>query len=294
MSSQVAFYLLGYKGFVVLKDFLNKFQSEIINCIIIAEDSSIENDYFLEITQLCKRNKITYYRRREETAFEADLIFAVGWRWLINKKTNKLIVLHDSLLPRYRGFNPLVTALLNKDRTIGVTALFASEEYDKGDIILQKSINIEYPIKLIHAIEKIAYIYSDIIIEICNDFLNDKNIKATKQNDINASYSLWRDDFDYKIDWKKSAEFISRFVDSVGYPYAGAQTTIEGKSCIIVDSEAIEDVLIENRTVGKIIFIENGFPIVVCGQGLLKILKIIHKDTKEDLLPLNKFRIRFI
>ena len=49
-------------------------------------------------------------------------------------------------MPKYRGFAPLVNSLVNGEKIIGVTALFASEEYDNGDIIMQSSVDITYPI----------------------------------------------------------------------------------------------------------------------------------------------------
>jgi methionyl-tRNA formyltransferase len=53
--------------------------------------------------------------------------------------------MHDSLLPKYRGFAPLPNALINGEREVGVTALFASEEYDMGDIVCQRRLAVEYP-----------------------------------------------------------------------------------------------------------------------------------------------------
>ncbi|MMZ71732.1 hypothetical protein D1872_352860 [compost metagenome] len=55
----------------------------------------------------------------------------------------------------------------------------------------------------------------------------------------------------------------------------------------------VDDVKIEIRTPGKIIFFEDGFPIVVCGKGLLKILSIRDDKSQKELLPLKKFRVRF-
>ena len=68
--------------------------------------------------------------------------FAIGWKWIIDN-TSQLIVLHDSLLPKYRGFSPLVNSLINGDTLTGVTALFASSEYDKGEIIEQAQIGLD-------------------------------------------------------------------------------------------------------------------------------------------------------
>ena len=55
---------------------------------------------------------------------------------------SKLIVFHDSVLPKLRGFNPLVTSLINGYEEIGVTVLYGTEDFDRGEIILQKKVNI--------------------------------------------------------------------------------------------------------------------------------------------------------
>ena len=61
----------------------------------------------------------------------------------------------------------------------------------------------------------------------------------------------------------------------------------------ILEAEIVKDVVIENRTPGKVIFIENSQPIVVCGQGLLKIQKLMDDKENKSLIPLSKFRSRF-
>ena len=48
----------------------------------------------------------------------------------------------------------------------GVTALFASSEYDRGDIIMQKSMYINYPIKIDKAIEQIKPLYAKLTCDI--------------------------------------------------------------------------------------------------------------------------------
>ncbi|EGQ9250314.1 methionyl-tRNA formyltransferase, partial [Vibrio parahaemolyticus] len=51
----------------------------------------------------------------------------------------------------------------------------------------------------------------------------------------------------------------------------------------------------EHRHVGKVIFVENGCPVVICGKGLLKITKAVVKEENQvrDFLPINKFRMKF-
>ncbi len=48
-----------------------------------------------------------------------------------------------------------------------------------------------------------------------------------------------------------------------------------------------------DRVPGKVIFSHQGKPVVVCGKGLLRILRLIDDSSGEDVLPLPKFRVRF-
>jgi methionyl-tRNA formyltransferase len=73
---------------------------------------------------------------------------AVSWRWLIDHPAEQLIVFHDSLLPRYRGFEPLVTSLVNGETRIGVAALFGASEFDTGDVIVQSATASRIPSRL--------------------------------------------------------------------------------------------------------------------------------------------------
>ena len=279
------------KGFIVLNSLLNSNNLELINYVVIGKDDHLTNDFSFEIENLCINNNISYdYRSDKKEYVKSDYCIAISWRWIID--VENLIVLHDSLLPKYRGFAPLVNALINGEPELGVTAIFASVEYDKGNIILQNKTSITYPIKISDAISVVSKIYSKIVIEIFNLIKSDKIITAYPQNETEASYSLWLDEDDYFIDWNDPADKIARKVDACGSPYAGAKAKLFGRDIIISDVETLNEVKIENRTVGKLIFYEKDKPIFVCGVGLLKINKGVYVDTLESILPLKKFRIR--
>jgi methionyl-tRNA formyltransferase len=289
--TKIVFYLMNEKGYTVLKNFLEKYNSENIDYVVLSRDKNIQNDYYNEIVSLCKKYNIKYYDRKDVYPYTKGYKFAIGWRWIIDD-THNLIVLHDSLLPKYRGFAPLVNMLINGEKRIGVTALFASNEYDKGEIVGKEAISIDYPIKIQQAIELISPLYSKLVNNICEKILNGDTIKGVKQDEREATYSLWRDELDYFINWNENSGKIRRMIDALGYPYKGAMTYLNGEKIIIDDAIEYDDVKIENRDVGKVIFVENGYPIVVCKKGLLKITKA--RDlTGQSILPLKKFRSRF-
>jgi methionyl-tRNA formyltransferase len=284
------------KGYYVLKNFIHKFGSDSISYIVSSEDKNIQKDFFDEIKTLATKEKIKFFNRFENLIdIEQEFIgykFAIGWRWLIKDEKN-LIIFHDSLLPKYRGFAPLVNCLVNNEKWGGVTALFASSEYDKGDIIAQKSFEINYPIKINEAIEKIEPLYFELVDDIFTIIQNEKELTSIKQDESKASYSLWLDSEDYFLDWSWSAEKIKRFVDAVGYPYDNAKAYLNNQIVKFVDVEIIEDVVVEQRErhIGKVIFIKDNMPVVVCSDGLIGLKDI--RDKNDNAIFIN-FRSRFI
>jgi methionyl-tRNA formyltransferase len=282
-------YLLGEKGYFSLKSIDLHFLP-LINCVIIGRDKNILNDYSLDIKKFCESKKInfSFFNKTIENG-TVDYSIAIGWRWLI-KEDSKLIVFHDSILPKLRGFNPLVTALINGDSEVGVTVLFGTEDYDSGDIIIQKKIHIHYPLKIKDAIESVCLLYGEAINELLHK-LKFGGLKSIVQDGSLATYSLWRDEDDYIIDWSKSAEYIKKFIDAVGYPYKGAFTTWNNTKYFIKDSSLVKDVIIENRTPGKVLFKKDDSFIIVCGIGLLRVEDFF--DENGDKIEINNFRIRF-
>jgi len=142
------------------------------------------------------------------------------------------------------------------------------------------------------AIDAIQINYVSLGLKIADMIHRGAHFTASPQAEECASYSLWRDEEDYFIDWTTSATTIKRFIDAVGFPYKGAASILDGKIVRILQAEALDDVKIENRSPGKVIFIRSSRPVVVCGQGLLRIDEL--KDEHGSvLLPLPKFRMRF-
>lgn len=291
---KTGFYLMGLKGLSCLKAIAGESDSSILDSvsfIVAARDKSIQNDYFELIRLLAKSRQLLFYEKSQAPEnLVADFIFAIGWRWLIHGSEDRLIVFHDSILPKYRGFNPLVTALIEGDRQIGVTAILANREFDRGNIIGVKKTSIGYPLKIEKAINLVSELYADLLIETLG-LLQAETVTGTAQEETMASYSLWRSDEDYQVDWTQDASRIRRFVDAVGYPYNGAVTSYNSETIRIIDVAEKDDLQIVNRQPGKFIFIENNKPVVVCGTGLLQIEKAVSLEGAHNI-SFGKLRTR--
>jgi len=60
----------------------------------------------------------------------------------IKNFSGKIINIHPSLLPRYKGLDTHVKAIQNKDKLGGCTVHFVTAKLDSGKIILQKEVKI--------------------------------------------------------------------------------------------------------------------------------------------------------
>ncbi len=80
-------------------------------------------------------------------AWKVDLIILAGWMRIISPKLieaypNKIINLHPSLLPKYKGLHAIEQAMESGDTMTGVSVHYVNEELDGGEIILQEEVPI--------------------------------------------------------------------------------------------------------------------------------------------------------
>ena len=129
---------------------------------------------FERLRDLALRLSIDLLETRHPVLQSENLTFLVGWQHLLVTATPSTVVFHDSLLPRYRGFAPTVTALIKGDREIGVTALSPAEALDAGPIIAQRALPISYPMKIETALQLQAGLMVDIAVDIVEHWRRDE------------------------------------------------------------------------------------------------------------------------
>ena len=57
---------------------------------------------------------------------------------IVNLYKNKIINIHPSLLPKFKGLNTFERILKNKEKKTGCTVHFVNKKLDDGDIIVKK------------------------------------------------------------------------------------------------------------------------------------------------------------
>lgn len=290
----IAFCLLGKKGYESLNAILawSSYSEKLKIEVIVGRDSAVVSDYSSDIISLCEENSIDYQLREMIVDYSGyQYVFAIGWRWLIQGvMPDKLIVFHDSLLPQYRGFAPLVNAALNMESKVGVSALFGVEGFDEGDLLGQRSIDVAYPIRISRLIDLIAIEYSVLVLEIYKKLQDGSKLLSVPQGEVNVTYSPWLDKIDYFIDWSDSAKYIANKINLLGEPYSHAKTLLDDDEVIIVSAELVVGE-VSGKGNGKVIVNNKDGIVVACGSGLIKIT-CLKDQFGADMLPLNRLRTR--
>jgi methionyl-tRNA formyltransferase len=224
--------------------------------------------------------------------FGVDRILCVGWPYLIEPRVidqlaGQVYVAHDALLPKLRGFAPLATALIAGHQETGVTFFEVGAGLDDGPVLWQGRVTIAPDDTIASLLDKISPLYAEGARHIA---LRTHGLPQA-QDESAATYSIWRDREDYRIDWNWDAARIERSVRALGYPYLGARTTILGRELILDRVSVVPDLSFAIRQPGKVWNLLDGQPSVVCGQGMIRI-EAAHYDGGESALPFTRLRRR--
>jgi len=274
---KIGLFLVGSKGQQVLENLVDDFNIEFV---MSYNDKNTFDDSFYLMKGICLGKKIRFYEGKtlpEEAYMFVDKIFVIGWQFLLKDHLDKLIVIHDSMLPEYKGWSPTVQYLIDGSNYLGATAFAPTMKMDTGDIYAQAHEFIEYPIKIEKAIEVVGNIYLKLIKKIVEENPTPQEMEGEE------SFCIWRDYNDYFLDWNLSAEKLKRTVDAIGYPFAGAKFWHENKEITVLEAEIVEDIFLNGREkhVGKFWSLQDGLPTVVCWNGLLKLTKMIDSLGNE-------------
>ena len=176
--------------------------------------------------------------------------------------------IHASLLPRYRGAAPIHWAILNDERTTGLTAMRMDEGLDSGPILLQEEIPI-----LPH---QTAGQLHDHLSEISGDFLlktlkglSENCLDETPQDESSATYAPKIDRKMSFVDWKQSARRVSAFIRALD-PWPGALARYGGRE-IKLFSARVGDGGCVGGVPGRVVGYSEGTLQVETGKGVVQI-----------------------
>lgn len=173
-----------------------------------------------------------------------DLICVVAYGKILPKEILDIpkfgcINVHGSLLPKYRGAAPIQWAVLNGDKTTGITTMYMNEGMDTGDMILKEKVEIGENETTGELWERLSKIGGKLLVETLKEIEDGTAPREKQGNDFTVAPMLNKEMS--KIDWEnKTAEEIKNLVRGLN-PIMGAYTFLEGKKIKFWRVECIPD-----------------------------------------------------
>ena len=128
--------------------------------------------------------------------------------------------LHASLLPDYRGAAPINWAIINGEKTSGVTTFFIDEKIDTGAIILQSKLAIDPTENAGSLHDKLMYLGSKLVIKTIQLIeIGSVERQTQSKKETKTAFKLNKDNC--KIEWDSSIQSIYNKVRGL-QPYPAA------------------------------------------------------------------------
>src|SRR5215831_6410447 len=175
--------------------------------------------------------------------------------------------LHASLLPRWRGAAPIQAAIAAGDRETGVTLIYMDEGLDTGDILLQRSVDIQPDDTGGSLHDRLAQIAPEALLESLR-LLAAGNAWRIPQDNAGATYAPKLKREHGQIDWSESAEAIERKIRAYN-PWPGAFMKVVDQNLKIFSASVVD--LIGQP--GEILRCERDL-IVAAGEGALSLSEV--------------------
>jgi methionyl-tRNA formyltransferase len=164
-------------------------------------------------------------------SYEADLQIVVAFRMLPEVVWNMPPLgtynLHGSLLPKYRGAAPINHAIINGETTTGVTSFKLKHEIDTGDILIQRSLDIQDQDNAGALHDKMMILGAEVILDTVK-MLEAGNVQFITQNDDEATPAPKIFHETCKIDFKLPVKKVYDFIRGLS-PYPAAWCVADGK-----------------------------------------------------------------
>ena len=216
-----------------------------------------------------------------------DLIVANNWRTLLPPEIFDLprhgtLNVHDSLLPAYAGFSPLIWALINGEPEVGLTAHRMNAELDAGDVLLQRAVPVGPDDTVTDLFHRTVDLIGPLVRESL-ELIDSGRARWTAQDRSRASFFHKRSEEDSRINWSRPAEEIQRLVRAQSDPYPNAFAYHRGERIRLLAAEVSQARY--GGTPGRIFIREGDGVVVVAGaearSGRLRGLAVTRVRTED-------------
>lgn len=225
----------------------------------------------------------------EMKELKPDVICVVAYGKILPKEildipSKGCINVHGSLLPKYRGAAPIQWAIINGEKTTGVTTMYMDIGMDTGDMILKKETAIGENETTGELWERLAKIGAELLVETLQK-IEDGTAPRIPQGEQFTMAPMLNKEMS-KIDWEnKSAEQIKNLVRGLN-PIMGTYSYINEKKVkfwkVEIAKELPNNKNIENCEIGTVIYSNSKDGLYIKAKdGIIKVIEIQGENAKR-------------
>lgn len=175
---------------------------------------------------------------------EPDFIVVVAYGQILSKEILDLpkygcINVHASLLPKLRGAAPLNWAIINGEKSSGVTTMLMDVGLDTGDMLLKSEIDITEDMNVGELHDALMFQGANLLIETLKG-IEKKEINKIKQDDLLSNYAPMLNKENTIINWNDKAEEIHNKIRGLS-PWPSAYFMLDDKSVKVYKASYIKE-----------------------------------------------------
>jgi methionyl-tRNA formyltransferase len=191
---------------------------------------------------------------------------------------------HPSLLPHYRGREPVFWALLRGERTVGVTVHRMTEDVDAGPILAQRALDVGPRATRREVVTELDRLGAALVEELAARALAGDRLEGTLPSEPGSAFPRLRPEHGL-VDWSADAEELDRLVRASDGVVA-AHAFVRGMRVVVLEAHALPVRAGEvSSRPGSITRIGDGALVVATGKGELALRRVsfVRTQSGEDL-----------
>ena len=225
------------------------------------------------------------FEKIKDWGAEAAVVVAFGQilpQSFLDLFPQKVVNIHGSLLPRWRGAAPIQRAIMAGDEFTGVSLQIMVKKLDAGDIIGERKINIRPDMGAVELHDHLKVLGTDLLdIEFYK--LLTGPLPQTVQDESLVTYAHKLDKAESLIDWSKSStENLRKLLGMSLGP--GVYSFLKSKKLKIIKAKNISEL---NGAAGEVLQVEKDHFVVACGEGALQVLEV--QPESKPKMPVQSF-----
>jgi len=178
------------------------------------------------------------------------------------------INIHGSLLPRWRGAAPIHRAILAGDAETGVTTMRMDEGLDTGPMLLAERTPISAADTAESVHDRLAELGARLIVSTLDGLLA-RTLEPVPQSAEGVTYAHKLGKEEGALDWRRPAAELERKVRAF-HPWPGTWFEVQAERIKVLAA----GLALAGGAPGTVSVGRDGFPVVACGIGGLRLLKL--------------------